>query len=51
MLEYAGGSKLYVPVASLNLISRYSGADADGAPLNDTIQNDTNGDGFINNAF
>ncbi|WP_304440225.1 CarD family transcriptional regulator, partial [Oleiphilus sp. HI0079] len=26
-LEYAGGSKLYVPIASLNLISRYSGTD------------------------
>lgn len=34
MLEYAAGSKLYVPVASLNLISRYAGADADNAPLN-----------------
>ncbi|MFT4748530.1 MAG: transcription-repair coupling factor (superfamily II helicase) [Pseudohongiellaceae bacterium] len=34
MLEYAAGSKLYVPVASLDLISRYSGADADSAPLN-----------------
>ncbi|MFK7864110.1 MAG: transcription-repair coupling factor [Pseudohongiellaceae bacterium] len=34
MLEYAGAAKLYVPVASLNLISRYSGADADSAPLN-----------------
>lgn len=28
-LEYAGSAKLYVPVASLHLISRYSGADAD----------------------
>ncbi|MFT4886328.1 MAG: transcription-repair coupling factor (superfamily II helicase) [Pseudohongiellaceae bacterium] len=34
MLEYAAGSKLYVPVASLDLISRYSGADAGSAPLN-----------------
>ncbi len=33
MLEYAGGSKLYVPVASLHLISRYSGADTEHAPL------------------
>eukprot|EP00903_Cladosiphon_okamuranus_P004464 g4462.t1 len=33
-LEYAGNNKLYVPVTSLNLISRYSGADADSAPLN-----------------
>jgi len=32
-LEYAGGSKLYVPVTSLHLISRYAGADADTAPL------------------
>ncbi len=32
-LEYAGGDKLYVPVASLNLISRYTGADDDHAPL------------------
>jgi transcription-repair coupling factor (superfamily II helicase) len=33
-LEYANAAKLYVPVASLHLISRYSGADQDGAPLN-----------------
>ncbi len=32
-LEYAEGAKLYVPVASLHLISRYSGADAELAPL------------------
>ncbi len=32
-LEYEGGDKLYVPVSSLNLISRYSGLDADHAPL------------------
>ena len=32
-LEYAQAAKLYVPVASLHLISRYSGADADFAPL------------------
>ena len=32
-LEYAGGDKLYVPVASLHLISRYSGAGEDSAPL------------------
>lgn len=32
-LEYAGGSKLYVPVSSLHLISRYSGADTEHAPL------------------
>lgn len=33
MLEYANESKLYVPVASLHLISRYSGAGDDLAPL------------------
>ena len=33
-LEYADSNKLYVPVTSLNLIARYSGADADSAPLN-----------------
>lgn len=33
MLEYADGDKLYVPVASLHLISRYTGADDDAAPL------------------
>ena len=32
-LEYADSNKLYVPVTSLNLIARYSGADADSAPL------------------
>lgn len=32
-LEYAGGDKLYVPVSSLHLISRYSGVDLDHAPL------------------
>ncbi|MEM9171594.1 MAG: transcription-repair coupling factor [Pseudomonadota bacterium] len=32
-LEYAGGDKLYVPVHSLQLISRYTGASADKAPL------------------
>lgn len=32
-LEYAGGSTLYVPVAQLHLISRYSGADSENAPL------------------
>lgn len=32
-LEYAEGAKLYVPVASLDLISRYSGADLEHAPL------------------
>ena len=32
-LEYAGGSTLYVPVAQLHQISRYSGADPESAPL------------------
>lgn len=32
-LEYAEGSHLYVPVSNLHLISRYSGADVDYAPL------------------
>lgn len=33
MLEYAGSAKLYVPVASLHLISRYGGVDDESAPL------------------
>ncbi len=32
-LEYANGSTLYVPVAQLHVIARYSGADPDSAPL------------------
>lgn len=32
-LEYADGDKLYVPVSSLDLISRYTGADEENAPL------------------
>ncbi len=32
-LEYADQAKLYVPVSSLHLISRYTGADRDNAPL------------------
>ncbi len=32
-LEYAKGDKLYVPVANLHLISRYSGAGEGAAPL------------------
>ena len=32
-LEYADGDKLYVPVGSLNLISRYTGASPENAPL------------------
>ncbi len=33
-LEYADGARLYVPVESLHLISRYAGADDELAPLN-----------------
>jgi transcription-repair coupling factor (superfamily II helicase) len=33
VLEYAGGDKLYVPVQQLHLVSRYSGAAPEGAPL------------------
>ncbi len=32
-LEYQDGDKLYVPVASMHLISRYASSDADTAPL------------------
>jgi transcription-repair coupling factor (superfamily II helicase) len=32
-LEYAGGDRLHVPVAALNLISRYTGAAPEHAPL------------------
>lgn len=32
-LEYADNTKLYVPVSSLHLISRYSGSEPDQAPL------------------
>ena len=32
-LEYANGAKLYVPVAQLQVISRYSGADPDAIQL------------------
>lgn len=33
LLEYAGGDKLYVPVAALHFISRYTGAAPEQAPL------------------
>ncbi|MEO1765908.1 transcription-repair coupling factor [Thiobacter aerophilum] len=33
LLQYAGGDKLYVPVANLHLISRYSGGPPETAPL------------------
>ena len=32
-IEYDGEDKLYVPVASLHLVTRYTGTDADNAPL------------------
>ena len=31
-LEYLGGDKLYVPVANLHLVGRYTGADNESAP-------------------
>ncbi len=34
ILLYANDTKLYVPVSSLNQISRYSGGDEENAPLN-----------------
>ena len=33
VLEYAGGDKLYVPVQQLHLVSRYTGAAPESAPL------------------
>ncbi|MBA3979432.1 MAG: transcription-repair coupling factor, partial [Alcanivorax sp.] len=33
LLEYAGGDKIYLPVSSLHLISRYGAGDPDHAPL------------------
>jgi transcription-repair coupling factor (superfamily II helicase) len=33
MLEYADNDKLYVPVSSLHLVSRYTGSDPETAPL------------------
>ena len=33
VLEYAGGDKLYVPVQQLHMVSRYSGAAPESAPL------------------
>ena len=33
MLEYADNDKLYVPVSSLHLVSRYTGSDPASAPL------------------
>ena len=39
-IEYAKGAKLYVPVSSLHLISRYTGGDTDHAPMH-TLGNET----------
>ncbi|MFW8589789.1 transcription-repair coupling factor [Glaciecola sp. 2405UD65-10] len=39
-IQYAKEAKLYVPVSSLNLISRYSGGEAEHAPLHN-LGNDT----------
>src|SRR5699024_1954498 len=33
LLEYAGNDKIYLPVSSLHLISRYGVADSEHAPL------------------
>ncbi|MDR2216168.1 MAG: DEAD/DEAH box helicase, partial [Nevskiaceae bacterium] len=33
IIEYAGGDRIYVPVASLHLVSRYTGASSEAAPL------------------
>jgi len=33
-IEYEGGDKIYVPVAALHLISRYTGAEVENAPIN-----------------
>ena len=33
MLEYADSDKLYVPVSSLHLVSRFTGSDPESAPL------------------
>ncbi len=33
VLEYAAGDRVYVPVASLGLIHRYTGSEAENAPL------------------
>ena len=39
-IEYAKKAKLYVPVSSLHMISRYSGGEAENAPLH-LLGNDT----------
>ncbi len=33
VMEYAGDDKLYVPISSLHLLTRYTGGDTDVAPL------------------
>jgi len=33
LIEYAGGDRIYVPVHALHLVSRYTGAAPDAAPL------------------
>jgi transcription-repair coupling factor (superfamily II helicase) len=33
VIEYAGGDRIYVPVTALHLVSRYTGAAPDAAPL------------------
>jgi len=33
VIEYQGGDRIYVPVSSLHLVSRYTGAAPDAAPL------------------
>ncbi|MET0292417.1 MAG: transcription-repair coupling factor [Steroidobacteraceae bacterium] len=33
IIEYAGGDRIYVPVAALHLVSRYTGAAPESAPL------------------
>ena len=35
VIEYAGGAKLYVPVSSLHLVTRYTGGETDVAPLHE----------------
>lgn len=41
-LEYAKAEKLYIPVQDLHLISRYTGADGDSAPLHQLGSNKWN---------
>lgn len=39
-IDYANDAKLFVPVSQLNLISRYTGADSEHAPLNNLGKGD-----------